>query len=90
VDLFEQHPILEMHSRTLTEHIEQTCALIAETDFKDVTLVGHSYGGLTITSVAAILMDRMRRFVYVDAALPDPGQLLFRPLIPVNPLAFRI
>jgi pimeloyl-ACP methyl ester carboxylesterase len=65
------------YSSTLTEHIEQICALITENDLKEVILVAHSYGGMVITGVAAIMPDKIRRLVYVDAALPDPGQSLF-------------
>jgi pimeloyl-ACP methyl ester carboxylesterase len=65
------------YSSTLTEHIEQICALIAANDLRDVILVGHSYGGMMITGVAAKMADRITRLVYVDAALPDPGQSLF-------------
>jgi pimeloyl-ACP methyl ester carboxylesterase len=65
------------YSSTLTEHIEQIGALIAENDLRDVILVGHSYGGMIITGVAAKMADRITRLVYVDAALPDPGQSLF-------------
>lgn len=64
-------------SSTLTGDIEQICALIAGDDLKDVILVGHSYGGMIITGVAARQGDRIRRLVYVDAALPDPGQSLY-------------
>ena len=32
---------------------------------------------MVITGVAAKMPDRIRRLVYVDAALPDPGQSLF-------------
>jgi pimeloyl-ACP methyl ester carboxylesterase len=65
------------YSSTLTEHIEQISALIAENDLRDVILVGHSYGGMIITGIAAKMADRITRLVYVDAALPDPGQSLF-------------
>jgi pimeloyl-ACP methyl ester carboxylesterase len=65
------------YSSTLTEHIEQIGALIAEDDLRDAILVGHSYGGMIITGVAAKMADRITRLVYVDAALPDPGQSLF-------------
>jgi pimeloyl-ACP methyl ester carboxylesterase len=64
------------HSSSLTGHIEQICTLITENDLKNVILVGHSYGGMIITGVAARMADRIRRLVYVDAALPDPGQSL--------------
>ena len=65
------------HSSNLTGHIEQVCTLITENDLKDVILVGHSYGGMVITGVAARMADRIRRLVYLDAALPDPGQSLY-------------
>jgi len=65
------------HSSHLTEYIEQICTLITENDLKEVVLVGHSYGGIVITGVAAKMPERISRLVYVDAALPDPGQSLF-------------
>jgi len=65
------------HSSTLTEHIEQIGALVSENDLTDLILVGHSYGGMIITGVAAMMPDRISHLVYVDAALPDPGQSLF-------------
>ncbi len=65
------------YSSSLTDHIEQICALMVENDLRDVILVGHSYGGMVITGVAAKMPDRIRRLVYLDAALPDPGQSLF-------------
>jgi pimeloyl-ACP methyl ester carboxylesterase len=65
------------HISSLTEHIEQICTLILENNLNDVILVGHSYGGMIITGVAAKMPERISRLVYVDAALPDPGQSLF-------------
>ena len=50
---------------------------MVENDLRDVILVGHSYGGMIITGVAARMPERIRRLVYLDAALPDPGQSLF-------------
>jgi pimeloyl-ACP methyl ester carboxylesterase len=65
------------HSCNLTDHIGQVCALIAEHDLWNVILVGHSYGGMIITGVTARIAERIGHLVYVDAALPDPGQSLF-------------
>jgi pimeloyl-ACP methyl ester carboxylesterase len=65
------------HSSSLTDHIEQICTLITENDLRNVILAGHSYGGMVITGVAALIVDRISHLVYVDAALPDPGQSLF-------------
>lgn len=65
------------HSCNLTDHIGQVCALIAEHDLWNVILVGHSYGGMIITGVAARIAEKIGHLVYIDAALPDPGQSLF-------------
>ena len=65
------------YTSSLTEHIEQVCMLITAKDLHEVILVGHSYGGMVITGVAALRRDRLRRLVYLDAALPDPGQSLY-------------
>lgn len=71
-------PTLEdEHRANLTCHVDQVCALIVERDPRDVVLVAHSYGGMVITGVAARLADRILRMVYVDAAVPAPGQSLF-------------
>ncbi len=69
--------LMDEYSSTLAEHIEQICALIAENNLRDTILVGHSYGGMIITGVAAKMADRISHLVYVDAALPDPDQSLF-------------
>ena len=52
-------------------------AIIAKHDVRDIILAGHSYGGMVITGVAARIADRISHLVYVDAAVPDPGQSLF-------------
>ena len=66
------------YTSKLTDHIGQICTLIAEHDLREIILVGHSYGGMVITGVAARVPDRIRRLVYLDAALPDPGQSLYK------------
>ncbi|MEN6592645.1 MAG: alpha/beta hydrolase, partial [Methanobacterium sp.] len=60
----------------LTDHIQQICALIVENNLQDIILVGHSYGGFVITGVAGQMPERIRFLVYLDSALPDPGQSL--------------
>jgi pimeloyl-ACP methyl ester carboxylesterase len=61
----------------LTDHIGQICSLITKNDLRDVILVGHSYGGMVITGVADKIPGRIGRLVYLDAALPDPGESLY-------------
>ena len=40
-------------------------------------LVGHSYGGMVITGVASAMADNISHLVYLDAAVPDPGDSLY-------------
>lgn len=65
------------HTSSLLGHIGQVCTLIREKDLHAVILVGHSYGGMVITGVAGAIPGRISRLVYLDAALPDPGESLF-------------
>ena len=78
------------HTHTLTDHIDSVCSLICTSDMHMVILVGHSYGGMVITGVAARVPRRIRRLIYVDGALPDPGESLFDQfdLGGVDPLSF--
>ncbi|WAC05892.1 MAG: alpha/beta hydrolase [Methanoregula sp.] len=82
--------LLDEHSSSLTGHIVQVCELITGNDLRDIIPVGHSYGGMVITGVAAKMPDRIRRLVYVDAAFPDPGQSLFDLIVSggCDPLSF--
>jgi len=78
------------HTHNLTDHIGLVCSLIRDYDLRNVILVGHSYGGMVITGVAAAVPKRVRRLAYIDAALPDPGQSLFDLFAEggVDPLSF--
>ena len=66
----------ENHSH-LAGHIAQVCSLIAGDTTGPVILAGHSYGGMVITGVADAMRERIGRLVYIDAALPGPGQSLY-------------
>lgn len=69
--------LIDEHICNLHGHIEQICLLINENKLKDIILVGHSYGGMIITGVASQMPDAIGKLVYLDAAIPDPGQSLF-------------
>ena len=69
--------LIDEHNCNLHGHIEQINILIAENNLKDIILVGHSYGGMIITGVAATIPEAISRLVYLDGAIPDPGQSLF-------------
>lgn len=57
----------------LDDHVAQISDLLVSKDVRDAVLVGHSYGGMVITGVAARHPDRVARLVYVDAFVPAPG-----------------
>lgn len=78
------------HTSNLSCHIKQICALIVENDLRDIILVGHSYGGMIIIGVANEMAERIKRLVFLDAALPDPGQSLFEVITAggCDPLSF--
>jgi pimeloyl-ACP methyl ester carboxylesterase len=46
-------------------------------ELSDVILVGHSFGGLTISMVADRAKDRIRHLVYLDALMVERGQSAF-------------
>lgn len=57
----------------LETHIADIIGLIETEELQDVILVGHSYAGMVITSVADRLKPRIGRLVYLDAAVPSHG-----------------
>ncbi|MGA1075632.1 MAG: alpha/beta fold hydrolase [Ilumatobacteraceae bacterium] len=59
------------------DHVADVVGVLETYDLERVTLVGHSYGGRVITSVAHVVPDRLERLVYIDAHAPtaaDAGQ----------------
>jgi pimeloyl-ACP methyl ester carboxylesterase len=64
-------PEVDLHT-----HIRDVTAVIEYEDLERVTLVGHSYGGIVITGVAAAMPERLAQLVYIDATLPEPGQAM--------------
>ncbi len=61
-------------SITLDTHIADVVAVIETEELLDPILVGHSYGGVVITGVAARLAARLRHLVYIDAIVLHPGE----------------
>jgi pimeloyl-ACP methyl ester carboxylesterase len=60
-------------SVNLETHIEDILAVLEWEDLRDVTLVGHSYGGMVITAIADRAPERLARVVYLDALWPEDG-----------------
>jgi pimeloyl-ACP methyl ester carboxylesterase len=51
----------------LDTHIEDIVRLVEVEDLRDVVLVGHSYGGMPVSSAALRLRDRISRVIYVES-----------------------
>jgi pimeloyl-ACP methyl ester carboxylesterase len=60
----------------LDTHTQDIVAMLEFEDLRDVILVGHSYGGMVITSVAGRVGQRLSQLVYLDAFLPEEGKSL--------------
>jgi pimeloyl-ACP methyl ester carboxylesterase len=58
----------------LHTHVSDILGLVHYRDLLDLTLIGHSYGGIVITAVAERIPDRIRRLVYLDASVPRDGE----------------
>jgi pimeloyl-ACP methyl ester carboxylesterase len=66
----------------LEAHIADVRAVIETEELSDITLLGHSYGGMVATGVADRVGDRISSLVYLDAFVPRDGQSVFD-LLPV-------
>ena len=66
----------------LDVYITDVVNLLEYEDLTDVTLVGWSFGGLTITGVAEKVPERLAQLVYIDAFVPEDGQNNYDVLTP--------
>ena len=60
----------------LDTHIQDVVAMLEAEELRQVTLVGHSYGGMVISGVAARTSGRISQLVYLDAFVPESGKSL--------------
>ncbi|MCX4094727.1 alpha/beta fold hydrolase [Nocardia sp. alder85J] len=58
----------------LDTHVDDIVTLIEREDAGEVVLVGHSYAGLVISSVANRVPGRIAHLVYLDAMVPEDGE----------------
>ncbi|MEO1034071.1 MAG: alpha/beta fold hydrolase [Pseudomonadota bacterium] len=56
----------------LDTHIDDVSRCIELEELDDVTLVAHSFGGITATGVCDRFRERIRRVVFFDAFVPTP------------------
>ena len=56
--------------------IQDVLGVINWSELNNVTLVGHSYGGMVVTGVADRVPDKIGSLIYLDAFMPKSGQAL--------------
>jgi pimeloyl-ACP methyl ester carboxylesterase len=61
----------------LSVNVREVADLLVGEQVEDAILVGHSYGGMVITGVAALVPDRIGQIVYVDGFVPTTGESAF-------------
>ncbi|MBI4218756.1 MAG: alpha/beta fold hydrolase, partial [Chloroflexi bacterium] len=66
----------------LQTHIQDVVNVLKYEELTRAVLVGHSSGGMVITGVANAVPDLVAHLVYLDAAVPSPGQSLLDLLPP--------
>lgn len=70
-------------------HVTDIVNTLRWRDLMDVILVGHSYGGMITTGVAAQMPDRLKALVYLDAFVPEEsGVSLFSRANPARMAGF--
>jgi pimeloyl-ACP methyl ester carboxylesterase len=61
----------------LDTHIADVLGVIEMEDLNGFVLIGHSYGGMVATGVAARARERVKQLIYLDAFAPKQGDSLF-------------
>jgi pimeloyl-ACP methyl ester carboxylesterase len=61
----------------LSAHVADVAEVLEARDLHDVTMVGHSYGGMVLAGVAARVAERLSHLVFLDAPVPRHGDTLF-------------
>jgi pimeloyl-ACP methyl ester carboxylesterase len=60
----------------LNTHITDVVNVVNFENLQDVVLVGHSYAGMVLTGVAEQIRDKIASIIYLDAFLPENGDML--------------
>lgn len=59
---------------SIDTHVQNVVDAIEQTEFDQIVLVGHSYGGIVITGVADRLAARLKKLVFLDAVIVESGE----------------
>jgi pimeloyl-ACP methyl ester carboxylesterase len=73
----------------LETHIADVLGVLKWEQLENVTLVGHSYGGMVVTGVADRAQRQIGSLIYLDAFVPKNGQSALDVALPERALALR-
>ncbi|MBT4489971.1 MAG: alpha/beta hydrolase [Rhodospirillaceae bacterium] len=73
----------------LDTHIADVLGVLEWEGLDNVTLVGHSYGGMVATGVADRANERIGSLIYLDAFLPKDGEALLDMVPPERAASMR-
>jgi pimeloyl-ACP methyl ester carboxylesterase len=69
---------------TVDTFVDDVANLIRWEQIEQVVLVGHSFGGLSISGVADRMPERLRQLVYLDSLILEDGQTPFSVTSTIN------
>src|SRR5829696_695045 len=70
----------------IAHYVETALAVLRDNDLRDTVIVGHSGGGAYLQTVVAAEPERVRRMVFLCAAVPQRGHSLLE----LQPLPLRL
>ena len=62
---------------SLDDFVTDMTNVIEAEELSDIYLVGHSFGGRSVCGVADRMPERIKRLIFLDAGLPQPGKSVF-------------
>ena len=65
---------------TIDTFVKDVMQVFTENDLHDVILVGHSFGGLSISGCADRIPERIRQLVFLDSLILENGCSTFAPV----------
>lgn len=74
---------------SFTDHVADIAAVLDTEELENAILVGHSFGGAIMTKVADLMPTRIRRLVFLDATIFEPGNSLMDMFSPENAETIR-
>lgn len=86
--LGERSHLLSEHI-TINTFVEDVVNTLVWRDLRDVILVGHSFGGISVTGAADRVPERIAKLIYLDGAIMEDGETWFG-LLPYDIASARI